>query len=113
MTFAPGGLSIRRRWPPKAMRPSDSTRAVERWRYGAVAFAWSNFLTLGPFAGPAIRFWLYRPTVEHSSDLETGVLSITIAFASGLVGWTLATFVVPAHSSVPNEVMLTMVPWPR
>ena len=85
------------------------TRAVERWRYGAVAFAWSNFLTLGPFAGPAIRFWLYRPAVEHSSDLETGVLSITIAFASGLVGWTLATFVVPTHSTVPNAVMLTMV----
>ena len=30
------------------------------------------------------------PPVEHTSDLETGVLSITIAFASGLVGWTLA-----------------------
>src|SRR5262245_46132225 len=29
------------------------TRAAERWKYGAVAFAWSNFLTLGPFAGPA------------------------------------------------------------
>ena len=85
------------------------TRAIERWRYGAVAFAWSNFLTLGPFAGPAIRFWLYRPAVEHSSDLETGVLSITIAFASGLVGWTLATFIVPTHSTVPNAVMLTMV----
>ena len=47
------------------------SRAVERWRYGAVAFAWSNFLTLGPLAGPAIRFWLYRPAVEHPSDLET------------------------------------------
>jgi hypothetical protein len=24
------------------------TRAAERWRYGSVAFCWSNFLTLGP-----------------------------------------------------------------
>ena len=84
------------------------TRALERWRYGAVAFAWSNFLTLGPFAGPAIRFWLYRPAVEHSSDLENGVLSITIAFASGLVGWTLATLIVPVRSTVPNAVLLTL-----
>ena len=85
------------------------TRLLERWRYGAVAFAWSNFLTLGPFAGPAIRFWLYRPSVEHSSDLETGVLSITIAFASGLVGWTLATLIVPVAGTVPNAVLLTLV----
>ena len=74
------------------------TRAIERWRYGAVAFAWSNFLTLGPFAGPAIRFWLYRPAVEHTSDLETGVLSITIAFASGLAGWTLTSLALPGDA---------------
>jgi phosphatidylglycerol lysyltransferase len=85
------------------------TRAIERWLYGAVTFAWSNFLTLGPFAGPAIRFWLYRPAVQHTSDLETGVLSITIAFASGLVGWTIATFLVPSHGNILNGVFLTLV----
>ncbi len=35
-------------------------RARDRWWTGTLAFAWSNFLTLGPLAGPAIRFWLYR-----------------------------------------------------
>jgi phosphatidylglycerol lysyltransferase len=59
----------------------------ERWRYGAVAFAWSNFLTLGPLAGPAMRFWLYRPTVEHISELHNGVVSVAIAFTAGLIGW--------------------------
>jgi phosphatidylglycerol lysyltransferase len=83
------------------------TRASERWRYGAVAFAWTNFLTLGPLAGPAIRFWLYGQFVEHSSDLETGVLSITIAFVSGLIGWTIATFIVPSHGTIGNAVALT------
>jgi phosphatidylglycerol lysyltransferase len=78
--------------------------ARARWQYGAVAFAWSNFLTLGPFAGPAIRFWLYGPTVEHRADLETGVLSISIAFASGLAGWTLAAFLVPAGGGIVNAV---------
>ncbi|MFN7982751.1 MAG: bifunctional lysylphosphatidylglycerol flippase/synthetase MprF [Vicinamibacterales bacterium] len=63
---------------------------TDRWRYGAVGFAWSNFLTLGPLAGPAIRFWLYRPAVDQLSDLHEGVLSVTVAFSSGLAGWTLA-----------------------
>src|SRR5262249_16739972 len=85
------------------------TRVSERWKYGAVAFAWSNFLTLGPFAGPAIRFWLYRDAVEHSADLETGVLSIAIAFASGLIGGTLATFAVPAEGTIANAAILTIV----
>ena len=82
------------------------TSAVERWRYGAVAFAWSNFLTLGPFAGPAIRFWLYRPAVEHRSDLETGVLSITIAFAAGLAGWTAAGLIVTVNGAAVHFAVM-------
>lgn len=85
--------------------------AEQRWAYGAVAFAWSNFLTLGPFAGPAIRFWLYRPYVEHSSDLETGVLSIAIAFASGLGGWTLASLVVTPNGTLAHAVALVVLAW--
>lgn len=65
--------------------------ALTRWRYGAVAFAWSNFLTLGPLAGPAIRFWLYAPAIDRAADLQGGVVAIAIAFTSGLVGWLLAT----------------------
>lgn len=71
------------------------SRWTERWRYGAVSFAWSNFLTLGPLAGPAIRFWLYRPAVDKPSDLEGGVVSIATAFTAGLAGWTLASLAVP------------------
>jgi phosphatidylglycerol lysyltransferase len=70
------------------------TRALERWRFGAVAFCWSNFLTLGPVAGPAIRFWLYRTRVTDLSELHHGIVSVVIAFTSGLAGWTLAAFVV-------------------
>ncbi len=70
------------------------TRAIERWQFGAVAFCWSNFLTLGPLAGPAIRFWLYRARVSELSELHAGVVSVVIAFTSGLAGWTLAALVV-------------------
>ena len=66
------------------------TSAAERWRYGAVAFCWSNFLTLGPLAGPAIRLWLYRGTVERASELRSAIVSVVIAFSAGLIGWTLA-----------------------
>lgn len=64
--------------------------ARTRWQYGAVAFAWSNFLTLGPLAGPAIRFWLYAPAIDRAADLQSGVIAIAIAFVAGLAGWTIA-----------------------
>jgi phosphatidylglycerol lysyltransferase len=70
------------------------TRPLERWRFGAVAFCWSNFLTLGPLAGPAIRFWLYRSRVDDLSELHAGIISVVIAFASGLAGWTLAALLI-------------------
>jgi phosphatidylglycerol lysyltransferase len=66
------------------------TSWTDRWRYGAVCFAWSNFLTLGPLAGPAMRFWLYRPAVDAAADLHGGVVAVAVAFAAGLVGWTAA-----------------------
>ncbi len=65
-------------------------RWQERWRHGAVAFAWSNFLTLGPLAGPAVRLWLYRSDVDEINELHGGIAAIAIAFMSGLVGWTAA-----------------------
>lgn len=65
----------------------------ERWRFGAVCFAWSNFLTLGPLAGPAIRFWLYRPSVDQKSDLHHGIVSVSLAFGGGLAGWVVAALI--------------------
>jgi phosphatidylglycerol lysyltransferase len=70
------------------------TRTAERWKYGAVAFCWSNFITLGPLAGPAVRFWLYRRSVGELSELHPGIVSVVIAFLSGLVGWTTAALIV-------------------
>jgi len=70
------------------------TTAVQRWKFGAVAFCWSNFLTLGPLAGPAIRFWVYRRSVNELSELHAGIVSVIIAFTSGLAGWTAAALIV-------------------
>lgn len=85
------------------------SRWLERWRYGAVSFAWSNFLTLGPLAGPAIRFWLYRPAVDKPSDLEGGVVSIATAFTAGLGGWTVAAWLLPhANSPIWVGILVTV-----
>lgn len=65
----------------------------ERWRNGAVAFAWSNFLTLGPLAGPAVRLWLYRKDVDDLSELHGGIAAIAAAFISGLIGWAGAALI--------------------
>ena len=70
------------------------TTKIERWRFGAVAFCWSNFLTLGPLAGPALRLWLYRGAVTELSELHAGIVSVVIAFTSGLAGWALAALAV-------------------
>jgi phosphatidylglycerol lysyltransferase len=85
------------------------SRWFERWRYGAVSFAWSNFLTLGPLAGPAIRFWLYRPAVDKPADLEGGVVSIATAFTAGLGGWAVAAWLLPAVSDIRLELALVVV----
>ncbi len=66
-------------------------RARDRWKYGAVAFAWSNFLTLGPVAGPAVRFWLYQSSV---AELRPGIIAVATAFIAGLAGWAAAMMLV-------------------
>jgi phosphatidylglycerol lysyltransferase len=76
-------------------------RPLERWRYGAAAFCWSNFLTLGPLAGPAIRLWLYRGAVTDLSELHAGIVSVVVAFTSGLAGWTLAALLVARTGGGP------------
>jgi phosphatidylglycerol lysyltransferase len=75
--------------------------ALERWRYGAAAFCWSNFMTLGPLAGPAIRLWLYRGAVTDLSELHAGIVSVVVAFTSGLAGWTLAALLVARTGGGP------------
>lgn len=78
----------------------------ERWRNGAVAFAWSNFLTLGPLAGPAVRLWLYRKDVDELSELHGGIAAIAAAFISGLAGWALAAAAIDWMVGVPGTGLL-------
>src|SRR2546426_716459 len=63
-----------------------------RWGLGTLAFAWSNFLTLGPIAGPAIRFWLYRPYGVDGAVLRGAIVANIVAFAATLTVCFLASW---------------------
>jgi phosphatidylglycerol lysyltransferase len=60
---------------------------ARRWSVGVVAFAWSNFLTVGPLAGPALRLWLYGPLGVSTERARRALLSILAAFTTGLCLW--------------------------
>jgi len=77
-----------------ALAGSPVPRAA-RWRLGALAFAWSNFLTLGPLAGPAIRIWLYAPYNLEAGALRGAVIATMIAFASALGAILLCVALLP------------------
>jgi phosphatidylglycerol lysyltransferase len=75
-------------------------RFSARWSVGVVTFAWSNFLTLGPLAGPALRLWLYRPLGVAGKRSRSALSAILAAFTLGLVGWC-AAVLVPLPAGVP------------
>jgi len=61
--------------------------AAARWSVGVVSFAWSNFLTIGPLAGPALRLWLYAPMGVEGRRARSALTSILTAFSLLLLGW--------------------------
>ena len=74
--------------------PPSGTR---RWSVGVIAFAWSNFLTVGPLAGPALRLWLYAPMGVSIARARRALVTILAAFTTGLCVWCAAVLV-----PVPN-----------
>jgi phosphatidylglycerol lysyltransferase len=67
----------------------------QRWKRGVLAFAWSNFFSVGPLAGPAIRFWLYREPGLPTATSAQALVSILAGFAAGLTLWTIVSVLVP------------------
>ena len=51
-----------------------------------------------------MRFWLYRPAVDQISDLHDGIVSIAMAFTSGLAGWTVAVLLAEWPRRRPVEL---------
>ena len=85
--------------------------ATGRWSVGVIAFAWSNFLTVGPLAGPALRLWLYGPMGVSMARARRALVTILAAFTTGLCVWCAAVLVpVPSMFAGPaGRVVLVMV----
>jgi len=80
---------------PRSLSPPTASR----WGVGVVSFAWSNFLAVGPLAGPALRLWLYRPMQVDSVRARRGLAAIVASFAGGLGVWCVAV-AIPLPGSV-------------
>jgi phosphatidylglycerol lysyltransferase len=78
---------------------ADGPPRMSRWTVGVVSFAWSNFLTVGPLAGPALRLWLYRPLGIPLDRGRRALGAILFAFASSL-GVICAAVTVPLPAVV-------------
>jgi phosphatidylglycerol lysyltransferase len=80
---------------------------TRRWSVGVVAFAWSNFLTIGPLAGPALRVWLYRPMGVPIERARRALVTILVAFTVGLLAWCAAVVLpVPGAMDGPGVRIL-------
>jgi phosphatidylglycerol lysyltransferase len=66
---------------------SQPPAATARWKVGVLSFAWSNFLTLGPLAGPALRLWLYRPLDVTGERARSALSIIIVALGLALGAW--------------------------
>lgn len=86
--------------------------ATARWAVGVLSFAWSNFLTFGPLAGPALRLWLLKPLGVGSTRALGAVTLIQAAFFLTLLGWCGAiSLPLPEALDVPVVRIAVAVPF--
>lgn len=85
----------------------SSVPRTSRWGLGTLAFAWSNFLTLGPIAGPAIRFLLYRPYAVDAAVLSAAIVANITAFAGTLLVCLVSAWTLPP-SPAPLAALLIL-----
>jgi phosphatidylglycerol lysyltransferase len=73
-----------------AFPASPTLRARRRWILGVLFFSWTNFLTLGPIGGPALRLFVYRRHGLGAPDIVRGMLRIYAGNFAGIASWVVA-----------------------
>ena len=73
-------------------RSTATLGATRRWVLGMLLFAWTNFLTLGPIGGPALRLFFYRKAGMPTGDIVRGLAGLYLGFFAGLAAWIVAAF---------------------
>ncbi len=67
-------------------------RGPRLWGLGAILFAWTNFLTIGPFGGPAARLIIYGRAGASTAIIIAGMIRLYLGMLGGLIGWLIACF---------------------
>ncbi|HUC43552.1 MAG TPA: bifunctional lysylphosphatidylglycerol flippase/synthetase MprF [Candidatus Sulfotelmatobacter sp.] len=89
-----------------ALGPGPTPTRTQRWSVGTISFAWSNFLTIGPLAGPALRIWLYAPMEVGFDRARRALVTIIVAFSATLGAWSGAVLLpLPLTSGWPRFVL--------
>jgi phosphatidylglycerol lysyltransferase len=81
-----------------AFPSTPQLRPRARWGLGMLFFAWTNFLTLGPIGGPALRLFVYRKRGLETADIVRGMLRIYAGTLGGMGAWLIASMV-PMHET--------------
>lgn len=63
-----------------------------RWLLGAVLFGWTNFVSMGPLGGPALRVLAYRRFGLSGAEITRGFVGHYVGATSGLVAWLVAVW---------------------
>ena len=63
-----------------------------RWLIGSFLFAWTNFVSIGPIGGPALRILVYRKFGLKGSEIAHGLVTNYIGITGGLTGWLVAAW---------------------
>jgi len=72
---------------------SGTLSFFKRWALGAVLFGWTNFLSMGPIGGPAMRIFAYRKSGLNAPEITRGFIGHYIGSFSGLLGWLIAVWI--------------------
>lgn len=66
---------------------------------GILFFSWTNFLTLGPIGGPALRLYFYRKAGLETGQILRGLSRLYAGMFGGLGGWVVAALVPIGHGA--------------
>jgi len=87
---------------------------ARRWRLGMLFFAWTNFLTLGPIGGPAIRLYFYRKAGLDPGEIVRGLTRMYAGMFGGLGAWVVASVIPlgygPAMLAIRVMIALCLAP---
>lgn len=85
------GVSMAGLYDVLVFRSLPELGRAKRWLLGMLAFAWTNFLSLGPLGGPALRLFMYRRYGLSTGEVMRGMVHIYAGTLGGIGGWAVAS----------------------